>query len=482
LPNARELSSSAVALALGLLAEHEALLDLLALRHIYGPKWLTATAGNRIAERVERLVDAALVMRLDTGFSPEYFVSAQALAQQAGVHPTRVLSDIAAPAQLLPVLAAAGYAVDGLIGPVAAYRAYEHVAPAGRDAKLFGTHKEPGARACSRLFGLTALGPDTHIPVTCHALNLATIDDPTVSADTARLEAGRAAMETCGHRLPTSFADVVALHCGIVGSAGHVLGHADTVNRSRSCERARVRPEDLLRAGTSRWLLLGDLEAGPMTGTALWTPRRLWPGLDAEALLAAKRAGFAPLALAAQHSVMSQFDGSQAQLTYRVEGTTRGGPPLLQALLGRRVHEIPTMTELSDHHLAAAEETALAAGIPCDLDPATTKYLVVSQGLHLSGAASPLKVSALIRVTPHRATLWTTTAELGKPDVCSAAIALVELYVASEEKPALDLEVDRFFDDHSTHRFQSPNYASQTAMRVVTMLSSMAAIAAGRDR
>jgi hypothetical protein len=457
-----------VRFAMGLLAEDERRRIDQGDEVAFGP-WLSGRSASRVEDKVARLVTEAADIRLRPDLTASAFTTTKSFAALAGLERTRLFADIAPRAQLLATIMAAGFAVDGMLAPVGAYLMYADGGQSGRDAHAYGIHNPEGEAAFSRVIGLAAIGHDTCVPVTAHALVAGMPQGP---RDIMR---GREAMGEWGLELPSDLGDHVAQALRVVNAARDVVEAAS--DGSRTCGHARIRPADLLEAGLSRWILLGAVHIGPRRGGSVAAGQRIHPGLDAAVMHAAMAEGFRAVAHAADLTVSGQaVDVPHPEIMYAADGRILHGSGVLSALLEGDRDALPALRELSNAQLRAAEEHSRTLQIPCTIG---ARYLVLPRGVLLTGrAATP--VGAIVRVGPHASTMWTTTVDLGEPGALAEVVARAELHVRSIEEHTLNRGVKTYFRDHELHRLQAESYRTHTAMRIVTMLANLAAVGVAR--
>jgi hypothetical protein len=434
----------------------------------FGP-WLSTRAAGRIEDKVAGLVSTAADLRLHPDMTPSVFTTATSLAAHAGVERTRILDEIAPRAQLLATIAAAGFAVDGMLSPIGAYMMFADGGPAGRDAHVFGIHNVPGEAAFSRVTGVSALGYDTCVPVTAQAL-VAGMPQSPADVQRGREELGRWGLE---------FADDLAGHVvqalQVVGAARGVVA---TAAGSRACRDAGIDPRHLLEVGFSRWLLLGSVDIGPRRPRSIAAGQRVHPGLDAAVIRAARDEGLRPIAHAGALTVAGSLaTPTNPEILLAHGSRIMHGDPLVHALLTGDRDALPGLRELSDAQLREVEEHARTLRIPCTIG---AKYLVLPKGLLLTSAARPEPVGALVRIGPHASTLWTTAVDLADPRALPEVVARAELHIRSIEDHTLSRSVRTYFEDHDLHRLQAASYKAHTAMRIVTMLANLAAVGVTR--
>lgn len=409
---------------------------------------------------------------------PIAFQTARSLAARVPIDRAHVLDAVMhARAQLLPAITAAAFAVDGMLGPVAAHLIFEHSTKAGRNANVFGIEKQDGHAAIGRVIGLASLGPDTNVPTSTHALIVDTRDDPTVTgADAGRIANGRAAMDKCGLWLPESFAGHVDQALEIHNLAREVVLRASRLG-SRACVDLRINPADLLEVGFSPWVLLGRVTVGPPTDRARATAgRSVAPGLDPAVLRVVADRGMRPLAIAADS--LTPLDPLLCGVVYERPEESLVGQPLVDALLTGDRSRVSALRELDAADIRAALKAAARDQIP--FSP-TAKYFVASEGLRLTGDGTPVKVSVLVRVDSSRAIAWTTTLDLADGEALSDAVARAELHVRTMQTSTLDGD-QQFCKEHRLQEFQASTYAPHVAMRVVLMLANLAAVGVARRR
>jgi hypothetical protein len=438
--------------------------------------WLAAPGAGLAFERIPKLVEAAAQMRFgDLGAGG--FLTVKELARRIGVDRARVLEAISpARAQLMPPLLAAAFAVDGMVGPMAAHIFYVHTAKAGREASVFGVHKELGHGAVARVAGLASVGPDTLAPTSAHALTVGTRDDPAI-ADDERLAGGHLAMGRCGLSLPASLGEHLDQALQIHQAARELALLASRYG-SPACAERRIDPRDLVAAGFSSWLLLGHVETGlpPGTDTSA-TAVTIAPGLDSAMLQTARQRGMHPVAVVAD-SAMS-LDPHRCAIRYDGPGRQLVGPQLVRALCDADQDALGALRELDRTDVQHAMDVALRDQIPFT---SNARYFEISKGLALVGGDAPLAVSALVRIDLSRTIVWTTTLDLGDADALAATVSRAELHVRTMESPALGDGVSRFFKDHAVQKHQASTYSKHIAMRIVLMLANLAVVGAARSR
>ena len=474
LPDVEEITEDLMQWALDLLEEDE----LHAIRSGAGIEpWLRRPDAERIRHRLTRAVLAAAALRHDTAFDPASFSSVSAIAARAGVDRTQLLRDIGPRAQLLPLIVAAGFSVDGFLGPFRAFSVYEDSDRAGRESNAYGVHRAPGLAPLSRMMGITGVGVDTMVPVTAQPLVTGMRDDPALTgAEPERLKLGRHAARVSGSPPPSTPGEHLAAHLRVVNGARRVVERAAA--HSPASARARILPDDVLNVGFPRWLVAPPLQVGP--GTNRQRPisgRLLVPGLDPGMLRAAFEARMLALFWLASGARASLDAAEASSLIYTPRLLT--GVPLVQALLELDAKRVPDMKEpdAAEIHFIAAH--ADAAGI--ELDP-LVRYAFVPSGVQLTNTDPPVHVGIVLRQSIDRTVAWATTARLRAPQARAEAVLAAELQIRSLERAEVSNCIRRFFHDHHVHGMQPSSPQTRMALRTVTMLANLGGVGVNRAR
>lgn len=445
----------------------------------FGP-WLGGRiTTSSVIEGVLDLVETIVRMRLDPAYDPTSFQTTKSIAKFMGKERTRLLRDPLHPrAQMVPVMMAAASAVDGLVGPVDAYLTYAHGGKAGRDAQVFGTHKESGAGAIGRVMGLAATGPDTIVPVTMQALVADTRDDPFAARDSRRHAAEQARAAT-GYEVPRTMSSHFGADLLVLSAARRLVIAAGEAG-SPACADAGIKLSDLYEVGFSDWAVLGTINVGPrVVARNLNVGRPIYPGVDSKILGLAESTQMEFLAYVADNRTTPDTL-QHAKLAYDFKRSRLPHHRVLHALLNGEYKLIPSLQETPREVIQLAEQSTRKTGIDAAIG---AKYLTVNEGLQVlsDDGSEPVTVSALLRVDMHMQTLlWTSTANLSMPEALASAIARAELHVRSMRDRRLLSGVPQFFDDHDIHRFQASHYAQHVAIRVVMMMANIADVGTAR--
>jgi len=365
-------------------------------------------------------------------------------------------------------------ASDGYLGFPQAYLLHELSGRPGKDSQTYGIHKQPSWGPVERRLGVAAVGPDTLLPVTGHALVTATRDDPAQS-DPDRARTAVDAMERWGFTPPSSIADHSSHHLQLINDARGIVQRA-VERRSPIFERFGLNPTRMLAAGFPRWLLCGRVQYGPRTSKSIATAGLIHePGLDSALMWTAVDAGYVPVFRAGDS--VSHPGPEISCLALLDSAKSLGGADLTAALYRGDTKAIPGMRWLTKPEVDVVAEQIDRRELPITLGDA--RVALIPRGLAIMGGKL-LPVAGIVIATIVRTTLIVTPVDIsGDAWVDAVVMALVAQQVSESSTWAAC--PSRFQQDCAIFEEQASSYHGRNGLRLIKTMSNLVVAGVARS-
>jgi hypothetical protein len=412
-------------------------------------------------------VAALAAFRFSDTFFPGVLATQLNVARFLGHGRGYVLEQFMAELQTVAPLAAGMLAVAHYLGPTRAYALFEASGSPGRNTGVYGVHKADGWGPVERRLGLAAVGPDTRLTVTSHALVTGTRHDP-ASADQAGREKAACDMEHWGFDAPSTVTEHAVQNLRILGHARAVLKRA-VERHSAVCQRAGIDPQVVLDLAFPPWVVAGRIQYGPPVNHKILTQGKLLePGLDSGLLIAVTSEGGRPVFRAGDNR--TTLDDQASSLALVSQTTSLAGPPLFGALFAFETKSVPALHALTGPDVEVLEAEIARRHLALSLDG--VRIATVPTGLLLMGNGAPVRVAAIVLRTMARTTVWLTPVDISE-DKWIVPTVMALLAQQSEERSPWASCTSRFIEDFGVFQEQASSYRGRNGLRLLKIITNL---------